>query len=110
MADSPQRHGLNAAITLPSSPPFPPPPSTPPQEDTALHWAAYSGSERAVVALLAAGAELDARGEYGNRPLHLAASRNHERIVSIMLQVGRGGAARAEERHHDGWAGGGSRG
>ncbi len=48
--------------------------------DTALHWAAYGGSAVLARHLLEAGANVDAVGELGNRPLHVAASRGHDQV------------------------------
>jgi ankyrin repeat protein len=46
--------------------------------DTPLHWAAYGGSAPMTRLLLEGGANVDAVGELGNRPLHVAASKGHD--------------------------------
>ncbi len=51
--------------------------------DSSLHWAAFRGDLRAAQALLEAGAELDAAGECGNRPLHLAAAAKHHKAGGL---------------------------
>lgn len=38
--------------------------------------------------LLEHGARIDAAGEYENRPLHLACSAGHQKVVSKLLQQG----------------------
>lgn len=42
--------------------------------DTALHWAAFRGNLSAVKLLLQCGAPVEAVGDLGNRPLHLASA------------------------------------
>ena len=56
---------------------------------TPLHWACYSGSERAVSALLAWGAEIDCQQNLnGSTPLHLAVVTGNLRIVKWLLVQG----------------------
>ena len=42
--------------------------------DTALHWAAYGDLYDVAVLLLKAGANVNAVGDVGNTPLHIAAT------------------------------------
>jgi hypothetical protein len=45
-----------------------------PAQDMALHWAAYRGDVDILQQLINAGGDVNAMGDVGNRPLHLAAS------------------------------------
>ena len=53
-----------------------------------LHYAAESGDANMVKALLDKGITLQAKDSEGNTPLHLAAARDHDIIVSILLRAG----------------------
>ena len=56
---------------------------------TALFQAAYYGSDRALVALLAApGCDISFANEEGETPLHAAVKRGHGITVSILLEAG----------------------
>ena len=56
--------------------------------DTPLHWALWRKDEEAAVGLIQAGAEIEARGEEGYRPLHVAIA--NECVASIGLLNERG--------------------
>ncbi|KAK9796989.1 hypothetical protein WJX73_008667, partial [Symbiochloris irregularis] len=56
--------------------------------DTALHWAAFRGDLTAVEALHKADPDLDAVGDLGNRPLHLAVSQGHWAVTRYLLGHG----------------------
>ena len=43
------------------------------EENTALHWSAYSGSQDIAALLLDSGCDIEATNDKGDRPLHLAA-------------------------------------
>ena len=43
------------------------------EENTALHWSAFSGSQDIAALLLDAGCDIEATNDKGDRPLHLAA-------------------------------------
>lgn len=51
-----------------------------PAGDTPLLWAAYKGDAEVAQALISAGADVNAMGDLGNRPLHLAASADHGQV------------------------------
>ncbi len=56
---------------------------------TPLHWtASFSGTPEVVQLLLSAGAEMDARDEYGRTPLHEAAHRAAPDTVQAFLNAG----------------------
>jgi len=57
--------------------------------DTPLHWASHNGHEAVVLALLAAGADIEADeiGLYGGKPLHWA-SEHEPHIVRLLLARG----------------------
>lgn len=63
---------------------------------TALHQAAADGDTGKVRELLASGADPDVRvqskedysSEWGNRPLHYAARKDHKRVVEMLLSAG----------------------
>ena len=52
--------------------------------ETALHFAASQGHDKAVLELLAAGAELSAENKQARTPLHYAMDWKHESIVKIL--------------------------
>lgn len=54
--------------------------------DTPLHIAAINGNLRAIVLLLAEGAELNARGEGGMTPLHYAVQMQQVEAIKILLE------------------------
>lgn len=45
-----------------------------PAQDVALHWAAFSGHVGILQQLVNAGGDVNAMGDVGNRPIHLAAA------------------------------------
>lgn len=55
---------------------------------TPLHIAASQGHESNVLALLSAGATVDARNEQGRTPLHIAAEGGHQTVVAALLNAG----------------------
>lgn len=55
---------------------------------TALHWATQTGQTPIVVALLEAGARVDAINDYGVTPLWLAAHNGHAAIANALLEHG----------------------
>jgi ankyrin repeat protein len=56
--------------------------------DTPLHYAAYWGDVRAIEILVAAGADVDARGAYGATPLLNAVTRGHYPAAARLLELG----------------------
>mmetsp|Transcript_29529 Transcript_29529/g.97761 ORF Transcript_29529/g.97761 Transcript_29529/m.97761 type:complete len:155 (+) Transcript_29529:410-874(+) len=64
------------------------------QHGTALHMAAYVGARESVEVLCSAGADLEAKnGSYGQTPLLVACSRNHVKVVQVLLDAGADDAA-----------------
>ena len=55
---------------------------------TPLHDAAKAGNAAAISALLAAGADPNAKDKNGETPLHTAASRGHTAAISALLAAG----------------------
>ncbi len=55
---------------------------------SALWWAAGNGDRELVDALLARGAEIDARDQWGANPLHQAASSGHVEVLRILIRRG----------------------
>ncbi|WAR31657.1 EHMT1-like protein [Mya arenaria] len=54
------------------------------EENTTMHWAAFSGSVSIAEQLLSAGCDLDSLNMHGDRPLHIAARQDHyECVVGI---------------------------
>lgn len=56
--------------------------------DMPLHIAASSGDCEAIGLLVAAGADINARGEHGFTPLHCAAEQDNEPAVRLLLELG----------------------
>lgn len=56
--------------------------------DTLLHLAAFRGHERDVLDLVELGADINAPGDLGYRPLHYAAMRGHHDVVAALLSMG----------------------
>ncbi|WP_265025344.1 ankyrin repeat domain-containing protein [Wolbachia endosymbiont (group B) of Pammene fasciana] len=59
-----------------------------PVETTLLHFAAKSGYENIVIALIEYGAYVDAWDSDGCTPLHFAAEWNHKGILDILIESG----------------------
>ena len=64
--------------------------------ETPLHLAARFGREDLAGALVAAGADVEAQNELGDRPLHLSASYGHPSVAKLLLA--RGAAVAAGDR------------
>lgn len=59
------------------------------KKSTALHWAAFSGSDKVVEYLLAQpNIQVDLVDEEGQTPLHLSALYGHVKIVKQLLMAG----------------------
>jgi ankyrin repeat protein len=56
--------------------------------DNALHWAARAGDLDAAIVLLAAGIDIDKRGDLGHTPLHEAAGAGHKEMVLLLVERG----------------------
>ncbi|PNG93964.1 Ankyrin repeat domain-containing protein 39, partial [Tetrabaena socialis] len=56
--------------------------------DTALHIASQNGLKMVVEALLAAGADKEAKEEDGATALHIASQRGHGAVVVALLAAG----------------------
>ena len=56
--------------------------------DNALHWVARTGDVDAAKLLLAAGIEIDKRGDLGHTPLHEAAAAGHKEMVLLLVEHG----------------------
>jgi ankyrin repeat protein len=57
---------------------------------TPLHLAAGNGSVELAEVLLAAGAEVEARGPDGRTPLAIAVERRHDRVADLLRRHGAG--------------------
>ncbi|KXZ44528.1 hypothetical protein GPECTOR_66g256 [Gonium pectorale] len=55
---------------------------------TPLHIAACEGYVKAIVALLQAGANIDAANKDGWTPLHIVAKNGHVKAIAALLQAG----------------------
>ncbi len=53
--------------------------------DTALHWASYKGLYNTAELLIQNAANLEAVGELGNRPLHLAAAADRTQVIGVVF-------------------------
>ena len=60
--------------------------------------AASRGSVEELAALIQAGADVKARGEHGNTPLHEAVSHNHLDAIQFLLDHGASAAAKNDDR------------
>lgn len=58
------------------------------EENIALHWAAYSGSEEISERLLDYGCDVNCVNVYGDTPLHVAARQNNLQCVMLFLSRG----------------------
>lgn len=56
-----------------------------PAQDMALHWAAYRGDVDILQQLINAGGDVNAMGDVGNRPLHLAASADRMEVSCMTI-------------------------
>jgi uncharacterized protein len=59
-----------------------------PDDDTALHFAAYWGEDSAIVALLAADADVNSRNRVGATPVHLAAMNGKCETIKLLVKHG----------------------
>jgi len=59
--------------------------------------AAVRGSIEELEALIAGGANVNAAGELGNRPLHEAVGQGHRRAIEILLNAGATADAKNDE-------------
>jgi Ankyrin repeats (many copies) len=57
--------------------------------ETPLHLAARFGREDLAAPLIAAGADVEAQNELGDRPLHLSAKYGHPTVAKLLLAGGR---------------------
>lgn len=55
------------------------------EDNTALHWASLNGELKSVVVLLRYGASAIVRNKAGLSPVTLAESRNHDKVVRVLL-------------------------
>ncbi|KAI7100119.1 hypothetical protein KC352_g38075 [Hortaea werneckii] len=58
------------------------------ERNTALHYAATSGSAPTVLALLRAGADVNLKQSQGLTPAHWAAHKGHEEVLLLLLSHG----------------------
>lgn len=58
--------------------------------ETPLHLAAKSGTQETIVALLDAGADVNAQTELGETPLHFAAKSNYRPLENIVVLLNTG--------------------
>ena len=92
MADLLRKHGGKTAEELKgggpvaeASQPKPPTAKTP---DASLREAAMFGKIEAVKQHIAAGADVNAKDEWGTTPLHSAASEGHKEVVELLIEKG----------------------
>ncbi|MDD2724871.1 MAG: ankyrin repeat domain-containing protein [Methylovulum sp.] len=57
-------------------------------EETPLHIASYGGDIDELIIMLNTDVDINVRGDIGNTPLHDAASKKHEKVVSALLKAG----------------------
>src|SRR5947207_1513850 len=68
-------------------------------QSTPLHIAAIRGDVAAIIALLDAGADVQARGEHGYTPLHEAVEQGLIDAVRLLLQRGASLTAKSDDGH-----------
>ncbi|CAH1785968.1 unnamed protein product [Owenia fusiformis] len=67
------------------------------EENTGLHWAAYSGCVANMELFLDCGCSPEAVNEHGDRPLHIASRQDHYEAVALLLIRGADSQARNNE-------------
>jgi ankyrin repeat protein len=59
-----------------------------PEGHTCLHLAAFRGNIRAISLLARAGLDINAKGDMGSTPLHMAYSGNQAEAIAFLLALG----------------------
>jgi len=65
-----------------------PEPPTAKAPDISIHNAAYNGNIEAVKQHLAAGTDVNAKGDDGVAPLHVAAQEGHNQVIELLIDNG----------------------
>lgn len=59
-----------------------------PEGDNCLHIAAMNGETRAINYFIAAGFDVNGRGDMGHTPLHYAKTFKHAEVIKLLLENG----------------------